>query len=321
MQTLEESPHRLIIGHTRGGKTTLIHHMATAWAARGERVLVGDPDAAPGLWPGCEVRGAGDDVAAIEELLTLVAAEVSTRRAARAQGQRSFPPLHLVIDEAQDVVPVLPGALALVEDVARRGGKLGVRLTLGVQDKQVGTLGLDGKSHLLRNFQTADVLKDRTGQRVAVLRDAVTGERVTYAIPPLTDPESLIRRATAPVPAEQDALLATLLASAIPPHQDAGECPVPTLPGNGRHAGNGHSSVTVEGESGTPVTVNVTQVTASGRSARGADHSAYSQALIALYHAAGAEGRPFSPLYAQLKGSKEIVFAAWQAGKKEPHHA
>ena len=161
------------------------------------------------------------------------------------------------------------------------------------------------------------MLKDRTGQRVAVLRDAVTGERVTYAIPPLTDPESLIRTSHAPMPSAHDAFLAALLAEGIPPHQDAGECPVPTIPGKGRHAGNGHSSVTVDGEPGTPVTVNVTQVTA----ATGRDQSAYTQALIALYHAAGAEGRPFSPLYAQLKGSKEIVFAAWQAGKKESHHA
>jgi hypothetical protein len=198
VETLAGTPHRLIIGHTRGGKTTLIHHMATEWAAQGERVLVGDPDAAPGLWPGCEVRGYGDDINAIGELLTIVQAEVIQRRAARAQGVRRFAPLHLIIDEAQDVLPALDGGLELFEDVARRGGKLNIRMTVGVQDKQVRTLGLEGKSELLRNFQVADVLKSRDGRRVAVLRDAETNQRVTMPIPALTDPETLIITPPAP---------------------------------------------------------------------------------------------------------------------------
>lgn len=219
--TLASTPHRLIIGHTRGGKTTLIHHLATGWAAAGERVLVGDPDAAPGLWPGCEVRGYGDDVAGIGALLAIVAAEVTARRAQRAQGVRHFAPLHLVIDEAQDVLPALEGALGLFEDVARRGGKLNIRMTIGVQDTQVRTLGLAGKSELLRNFQVADVLKSREGRRVALLRDAATGQRVAFPIPQLTDPESLITRPAAGprtpgrVAAPVDALLAQLLAAPV----------------------------------------------------------------------------------------------------------
>lgn len=222
--TLDEQPHRLIIGHTRGGKTTLIHELATDWARRGERVLVGDPDAAPGLWPGCEVRGYGDDVQGIGELLGVVAAEVEARRLARAQGVRRFEPLHLVIDEAQDVLPVLDGGLELFEDVARRGGKLNVRLTVGVQDKQVKTLGLEGKSALLRNFQVAEVLKNREGRRVAQLRDAETGQKVSLPIPELPDPERLIitRPATETTqnlhprqaaPADDQAVLASLLAA------------------------------------------------------------------------------------------------------------
>ncbi|NNJ13299.1 hypothetical protein EKD04_023525 [Chloroflexales bacterium ZM16-3] len=39
VETLAGTPHRLIIGHTRGGKTTLIHHMATAWAAQGSAAV------------------------------------------------------------------------------------------------------------------------------------------------------------------------------------------------------------------------------------------------------------------------------------------
>ena len=43
LQTLEQEPHRLIIGRSRGGKTTLIHEMATHWADEGAKVVVCDP--------------------------------------------------------------------------------------------------------------------------------------------------------------------------------------------------------------------------------------------------------------------------------------
>lgn len=334
LRTLDEQPHRLIIGHTRGGKTTLIHEMATGWARAGERVLVGDPDAAPGLWPGCEVRGYGDDIASIGELFSVVQAEVEGRRLARAQGVRRFEPLHLVVDEAHDVLPALEGGLELFEDVARRGGKLNIRMTVGVQDKQVATLGLKGKSALLRNFQVADVMKNREGRRVAVLRDPETGQKVSMLVPQLTDPETLItvrpatettqnlRRAPVPapvpaaVPAPADDLLASLLASDVPAHQDAEGTAVNPIPGNGSNA---HSSVTVDG-SGGQVQVNVTQVApgplAKDRTAR----TAYERALVEVYRALGAEGVTFAKAYAQHKGTKEIVFTAWQegrAGRKE----
>lgn len=338
VRTLEEPPHRLIIGHTRGGKTTLIHSMATSWAAGGARVLVADPDAAPGQWPGCEVRGHGDDIASIAPLLATVATEVATRRKQRAAGQRRFEPLHFIIDEAQDVVPELPEALALVEDVARRGGKINVRLTLGVQDKQVGTLGLEGKSHLLRNFATADVLKDRSGRRVAVLRDAVTGERVTYPIPALPDPESfitspalapvassatgttqLIQRAEAPAEAAvrpATDLLAAMLAESVPAHQDAEGTVINPVPGNRSNGdGAGHSSVIVEGGNGVPVTVNATLIAPAPATKDKVARTAYERALVEVYRALGAEGMTFAKAYAQHKGTKEIVFTAWQEGK------
>jgi len=41
--------HLLVIGHSQGGKTTLIHELATRLAAASVRVIVCDLDAAPGL--------------------------------------------------------------------------------------------------------------------------------------------------------------------------------------------------------------------------------------------------------------------------------
>ncbi|HMQ34464.1 MAG TPA: type IV secretory system conjugative DNA transfer family protein [Chloroflexaceae bacterium] len=199
---LEAPPHRLIVGHTGGGKTTLMHHLATAWAAQQQQVVVIDPDAAPGQWPGCTVAGGGDDRDGAARALASVAQVVAQRRQERAQGRRAFPALHLVIDEAHDVLPDVPGAFEVFEDVARRGRKIGVRLTLGVQDKQVKTLGLEGRSELLRNFVKADVFKGRDGRRVARLEDTLTGRHVDHPVPTLRDPETLIRDARRPVPAD-----------------------------------------------------------------------------------------------------------------------
>lgn len=191
LQVLAGNEHRLIIGHTRGGKTTLMHELATRKARAGERVMVCNPDAAPGQFPGCRVVGHGDNYEAIALALQLAQKEIDKRRAARAEGKRQFMPLHLVIDEAQDVVSNVAIAQPVIEDVARRGAKLGVYLTLGVQDKQVKTLGLEGRGQLRRNFATVDVLRRADGQRVAIL-ETYDGDRVTYTIPTLPDPETLI---------------------------------------------------------------------------------------------------------------------------------
>lgn len=201
LDTLDAAPHLLVIGHTRGGKTTLLHALAQQRRQRGY-VLVCNPDAAPGQWPGCKVYGAGDDYAAMAEGLGRLGAEVARRRTLRAQGQRHFAPLFGIIDEAQDVLAEVPGALALVEDVARRGAKLNIHLALGVQDKQVKTLGLEGKGQLRRNFLTVDVYHDgRTGQRLARVEDPLAGTPQTVVIPDLPDPEALITPVVRATPA------------------------------------------------------------------------------------------------------------------------
>lgn len=292
---LQEQPHRLVIGRTRGGKTTLLHKLATDWAASGARVVVCDPDAAPGLWPGCEAVGHGDDLAAIERMLHAVRAEVQTRRAQRAQGVRRFAPLHLVIDEAHDVVPGVPGALDLVEDIARRGAKLGVHLTIGVQDRQVKTLGLEGKSAVLHNFQTVEMLRDADGRRIALLHDPVTGERRRMEAPDLPDPERLIvppPDPRAPPSAADAALLAQLLATPPP-------------------AGGGEQATVHLAQPG-PVTVNVTAVAGAlpGRRTR-----PLAQPLRDAYRNAGKAGESFRAAYRRLGGNRNEAFEAWRQGR------
>lgn len=193
LHLLEGEPHRLVLGHTRGGKTTLIHDMATNWSKEGSKVIVCDPDAMPGIWPGCTVVGHGNDIEKIEQIFAVTLHEYERRQKLRGEGQREFSPIHLIVDEAQDVIPYVSNGTKTLEAILRRGAKHGIFLTVGVHDKQVGTLGLEGKSELLKNFIITDVLKDpTTGQRQAIIKDAITGKKNSYRIPKLLDPETLI---------------------------------------------------------------------------------------------------------------------------------
>jgi hypothetical protein len=197
---LVQALHLLVIGHSQGGKTTLIHELATRLAAAGTQVIVCDLDAAPGLWPGCTVHGYANDLTAINQALGDVRVEVERRRRLRGSGrQRTFSPLYLVIDEYQDVgrAPACPEARPLVEDILRRGAKLNLHLIIGVQDKQVKTMGFEGQGDLRRNFTfVVEVCADRKGRRWATLTDPSDDEAtVTYEVPQLARLDHLVEAA------------------------------------------------------------------------------------------------------------------------------
>jgi hypothetical protein len=201
---LGQALHLLVIDHSQGGKTTLIHDLARQLATAGNEVIVCDPDVAPGLWPGCKVYGYANDLAAIERALAEVRVEVERRRELRGMGrQRTFAPLYLVIDGYQDIGRVggCPEARALVEDVLRRGGKLNVHLIIGVQDKQVKTMGFEGQGDLRRNFTSiAEVRADRGGHRWATVSTPVDEDSTaTYEVPQLPDLEQLLEAAPQPL--------------------------------------------------------------------------------------------------------------------------
>lgn len=241
---LEDEPHRLIIGHTEGGKTTLIHTMAMHWAADGQRVIVFDPDSAPGQWPRCTVAGHGDNYEAISQGLVIVAREVSRRRSARAEGVRQFRPVHIVIDEVQDVIGEVPEAMPVIESLARRGRKIGMHLTLGVQDKQVKTLGLEGKGDLRKNFQVAEMTRHEGGRVALVHRSDGT---IAVPVPDMPDPESFIRTRRPPVQTADD-LLASLLTGSLPGTSSSAS----PRPGTGTGTGSGiqHGTSTSTGSEG-----------------------------------------------------------------------
>lgn len=194
LDMLAEALHLLVIGPSRSGKTSLVHALAMLWR-RTSRVIVCDPDAAPGLWEGCEVFGAGDNFPAIDVALSQLVSEISARREQRARGVRQFPPLRVILCEYADIARYCEQARGIIEDCLRRGGKLGISLVLDVQDRQRKTLDLDGATHLLNNFShVCEVRKTLTGRRTATItvNDGELTEH-SYDIPTLPDLDSLIQ--------------------------------------------------------------------------------------------------------------------------------
>lgn len=185
--------HLLVIGQTNGGKTVLIHALATSWAKQGHMVIVCDPDAAPGLYPGCKVYGAGDNYAQIEQALGAVQTGIKQRREQRAKGKRTFKRVYVIIDEAHDVVKYVTIMEDVIQDMARRGRKINMILVLGVQDKQVKTLRLEGQSQLRRNFTTVQMLYNAIAdKRSCIVTEHEDGPISYYDTPILEVPDDLI---------------------------------------------------------------------------------------------------------------------------------
>lgn len=192
---LADSLHVLLVGFSGGGKTTLSHAMAMHLVRRGLEVIVMDPDAAPGLWRGCTVVGAGDNFEAISRTIRRLQQEVKARRELRARGQRNFPDIWVIIDEYADVTRECEQARPFVEDLLRRGRKLGIHLIMGVQDRLVKTLGFEGQGELRRNFTyVVDVYMDQhSGQRfLRIEQNNDRSNALVIPTPRLPDPEKLI---------------------------------------------------------------------------------------------------------------------------------
>lgn len=222
VERLKSGMHLLFIGHTGGGKTTLMHCIAVMWAMEGRKVIVWDPDAAPGLWSGCDVYGGGDEWEEMSANLLVLHNMLRVRRQLRKKGIRTFEPLYIVWDEVQDIIKHVNGARDFFEDIARRGRKLNMHIILGVQDKLVKTLKLEGQSDLRKNFDVVEVFLDGKVRKAHYTEH--DGDRTEeYTVPQLQNLDDLIvtlsdedeiPAALRPKPpSEADSLLAGMLAA------------------------------------------------------------------------------------------------------------
>ena len=194
--------HTLVIGHSGGGKTVFMHALACYLKQRGARVVACSVDAAPGMYPGCEVVGHGENVKAIHDKVAEIHKLYAERAVMRGSGiKRDFTGwddrVYLFIDEYDTVATDNDATKEAIEDILRRGRKRGIHLFLGVQDKLVKTMGFEGKSDLRKQFTcVVDMSKDvRTQKHVMTLTDPRDGQTVTFDTPTMVDPEDLAEAA------------------------------------------------------------------------------------------------------------------------------
>lgn len=355
-RTLDEEPHRLVIGHTRGGKTTAMHAMVQSWAHQGQPVYVLDPDAARGSWPGAvEVAGYAEDYDGIGTVVEQLRAIFDERSELYAEGQRDFEPLHIVADEVHETIRNVPGARDfLFETVGRRGAKRGMLLTLGTQGNNVDELGLESAG-VLNNFITAELERNERGQRRATVYrgNAARKKRVQeFAVPALTPARDYVRPAPVreaaqlPLPdapaehlvrrAEQPAQVAARLAAAPTPMPDLlaellGQAAVDPRQAERQRrleailaaqqqeppAPLPAQSVTIERE-GAQVTVNVVQSApaAPRRQRKKGGISVEGRRLRLAYIEAARRGDKFDPTYKRLGGSRNEMHALFAAHKQ-----
>jgi hypothetical protein len=216
LDTLAGKHHLLVVGHTGGGKSVLLHNLAKRLSGTAN-VLVCDVDSVRGTYQGYRVVGAGDDYDAISKALQLVRVQVGKRREARAAGTRSFKAMWVFIDEAHDVFANVENARELFIDIVRRGRKLNIHAAIGTQDSLVKTLGLEGQSKALVNLTRVDVTT-RGQQRTA----SIDGNE--YPVPDLPHPDDMVQqtspdRSSRPVQTSPDQsnndLLGALLKSGL----------------------------------------------------------------------------------------------------------
>jgi hypothetical protein len=205
---MAERHHILLIGHTRGGKTVLLHSLAREKAAQGAEVIVCDSDSIDGTYPGYSCVGGGDDYEAIAERIEYLRSTIDARRQQRKAGKRAFPELWMLLDEAHDIKNEIEGAWDVLENSIRRGAKLGIHLVIATQDDQVATLGLVGKSKLLINLTRVEAFKRGDNH---ILSFGKGGEVVLPELPNPDDTVTVSQRGPKVSKAEADALLVSLL--------------------------------------------------------------------------------------------------------------
>lgn len=173
-QLLGSANHLIVIGASGGGKTVTMYNLVDNLLRNAIPVIVCDPDAAVGDWPGADVYGGGDDFESINAVLKELAVVMRDRRRLRSEGVREFEPMWFVFDEFQDTKDECVLAATVIENGLRRARKLNIHLMIGVQDTQVKTMGFERKSSLLEHARIIKLIKRMDGSRLLRLDDETT---------------------------------------------------------------------------------------------------------------------------------------------------
>lgn len=166
--------HTIVLGPTGTGKTLLINELVRErWAKEGLVVVI-DPDNHKEKWDAaCTVLPSSleqADATFEQKVMPLF----NERHAWYESHGGAIPKrkIHLIIDEAHDVLNECAGVFSNIVRLVKRGRKLGFSVTLVSTDGQSGSLGLKGKMKLLTNMARVE-LKIENGKRLAYLEGAL----------------------------------------------------------------------------------------------------------------------------------------------------
>lgn len=157
--SLTLSPHMLVSGAARSGKSSTIRNLVRGFVARGWAALVCDPRRTGLLgmrgWPGVRALGTTADTPYMVAIIEYVHTEMNRRYAAVESGlirRGGLEPILLVLDEFRELREEIrlwwahegaaavgkkrssePPTFELIGSMARQGGEVGVHLLLGVK--------------------------------------------------------------------------------------------------------------------------------------------------------------------------------------------
>lgn len=177
-----DTHHSCFFGASGSGKTMLVNELVEREWAKNSDTFIVDIDNYPGKWhKNCHVFKETDEMSELDssvvgQMSVLVKQRHDIHNRSGAIPKRK---LHLVIDEAHEVLAGCPNIMGFFEKMVKRGRKLGVSLTIITTDGQMGSLNLKGKTELLKNMKRVD-LAEANGKRWAT----IDGTR--YLIPEIT---------------------------------------------------------------------------------------------------------------------------------------
>jgi DNA translocase FtsK/SpoIIIE-like protein len=156
--SLDVSPHMLVSGATRSGKSSTLRNVVRGFVARGWAALVCDPRRTGLLgmrgWPGVQALATPTDPRQLIAIVDHVHAEMDRRHAAVEAGvarKSDLEPMLLVLDEYRELLEEImqwwtreradegqhrtpwPPVLDRIDAIARHGGEAGVHLVMGIK--------------------------------------------------------------------------------------------------------------------------------------------------------------------------------------------
>jgi ABC-type cobalamin/Fe3+-siderophores transport system ATPase subunit len=143
-------PHIMLLGETGSGKSTLVKYLVSQTQSA---TLVLDSHAAPDDWNNMDVIGMGRDYKAIGDEVANLVKLMNQRYAKRSDGQKSFEPLIVIIDEFPACVANLGKSFtANIMLLVRESRKVSIRLIILAQGSEVKTLGIEGQGAIRECF-------------------------------------------------------------------------------------------------------------------------------------------------------------------------